>query len=82
MSDLFGALVIDSHDELAAAWGAVRNLPPNDPRVRELLESPVSEREILELAKTNWQDPKFRADAIAKWSREARLRYRHVAEGT
>jgi ABC-type Fe3+ transport system substrate-binding protein len=82
VSDLFGALVIDSHDELAAAWGAVRNLPQNDPRVRELLQPPVSEGELLELAKAKWQDPKFRADTIAKWSEEARLRYRHVAEGT
>jgi len=82
VSDLFGAMVIDSHDELAAAWGAVRNLPQNDPRVRELLKAPVSESELLDLARAKWQDPKFRADTIAKWSEDGRLRYRRIAEGT
>ncbi len=82
VTDLFGALVIDTQEELTAAWNAVRNLPADDARVRELLQVPVSEDEITELARTRWKDPKFRADTIAGWSAEARSRYRRIAEGT
>jgi ABC-type Fe3+ transport system substrate-binding protein len=80
VSDLFGAVIIDAHDELAAAWGVLRRLPEDNSRVRRLLAPPLSEDEMLTLAKAKWQDPKFRADAIAKWTCEARERYKHLAE--
>jgi len=80
MSDLFGALIIDSHDELAAAWGALRHLPDDHPHVRELLAPPVSEGELMELATMKWRDPAFRADTIARWSAEARAKYKRLLE--
>jgi len=80
MSDLFGALIIDNHDELAAAWNAVRNLPDNDPRMRELLAPPVAEAELMQLAVTKWREPRFRADTIARWSADARAKYKRLAE--
>jgi ABC-type Fe3+ transport system substrate-binding protein len=81
MSDLFGAVVVDVHEELAAAWEAVRHLPPDHPSVRELLAPPVSEEELLRLAAEEWGDPRRRADTVAAWSRKARRRYRRLAEG-
>jgi ABC-type Fe3+ transport system substrate-binding protein len=79
VSDLFGAAIIDTHDELAAAWDALRLLPDDDPRVRELLEPPVSEDELMELARTKWTDTDFRAATIAKWSHDAGLKYERLA---
>ncbi len=81
VNDLLGACIIDVHDELAAAWKVTRRLPADDPRVRRLLEPPVSEKDLLEMAQQRWSDPLFRADTISSWSGEASRRYRRVAEG-
>lgn len=81
LNDLVGACIIDVHQELAAAWKAARRLPEDHPQVRRLLEPPVSEEGLLEMAQEKWDDPEFRADTISTWSREASARYRRAAEG-
>ncbi len=79
LNDLFGAHIIDTHDELARAWRRVRHLPEDDPRKRQLLEPPVSEEALMEMAEDKWGDPYFRAQTIAGWSRQARALYRRLA---
>ncbi len=78
-NDLFSARIIDVHGELARAWKRLRHLPPDDPRVQELLAPPVSEQELLELAATAWSEPEARGDAIARWSQHAQRLYRRLA---
>jgi len=79
VNDLIGACIIDLRRDLARAWDAVKNLPQDDPRLRELLRPPVGEQELLEMARQKWSDPAYRAETIARWSREAAARYRRIA---
>lgn len=81
LNDLLGACIIDVHDELAKAWETLRALPEDRPRARLLLAPPVSESELLEMARQKWDDPGFRADTIAAWSRRASETYREAAGG-
>ena len=80
LNDLLGAAVIDTHEELIAAWRAVQHLPPDDPRMRAFVEPPLSEAELLAMARDQWSDEAFRASTRARWAAEAGARYRRVAE--
>ena len=79
LNDLLGAVLIDTHIELAAAWKAVKGLPPDNELVRELLKPPVSEEELLKLAAGQWKDAEFCARTRARWANEAKLRYARIA---
>ncbi len=78
LNDLIGAVLIDTHEELASAWEAVKDASKRDPRVTELIEPPLSETELLSLARGKWGDPEFRARTRAKWAAEAKEKYRRV----
>ena len=80
VNSLIGACIIDVHKELAAAWRVLRHLPAYDPRVRALLEAPVGEEELLRMAEERWKDATFRAETVARWSDEAKNRYRRLAK--
>ncbi|NLW49334.1 MAG: ABC transporter substrate-binding protein [Candidatus Brocadiaceae bacterium] len=80
LNALIGACIIDVHTELAAAWRVLRDLPEGDPRVRALLEPPISEDDLLRMAEDRWGDAAFRADMVARWSQEAKTRYRRLAK--
>lgn len=80
LNDLIGAVLIDSHGDLAAAWNRVRNRPPDDPLIRELTKPPFSEAEGLRLAGGEWKEPEQRAKIRAEWSAKARKRYMEIAE--
>jgi hypothetical protein len=69
------------HEELQAVWEALRERPEGDPRLAELLTPPIGEAELLDLARTKWDDAAFKAETVASWSREAAKRYRRLAEG-
>jgi len=81
LNDLLGAVIIDAHDDLAAAWRVVKDRPPDDPALRELLRPPLSEEELLRMAAESWDDAAFRSRTVAGWSAEARARYRRIAGG-
>ncbi|MHC4481629.1 MAG: ABC transporter substrate-binding protein [Planctomycetota bacterium] len=81
LNDLLGACMIDVHQELSRAWAQLRNLPSGDRRLRRLLEPPVSEDELLEMAGARWEDAEFRAETVASWSAAASQRYRRLARG-
>ena len=80
LNDLIGAAVIDTHQELIAAWDHVRHLPENAPGVVELTRPPLSEDELLEMAAGPWSDPEFRARTRGRWASEAKHRYRQIAD--
>jgi spermidine/putrescine-binding protein len=81
LNDLLGAVLIDTHEELAAAWDAVRRLPPDHPRRRALTAAPIGEAELLALAEEVWDDPEQRARRLSRWANDARDRYREIAQG-
>jgi len=77
---LVGALLVDTHSELKAAWRAIiaRKLPPAD--LAELGRMPLSEAEALALAKGEWKDPALRNRKKIEWQNWARAKYRRLAE--
>jgi ABC-type Fe3+ transport system substrate-binding protein len=82
LQDLFGAWIIDTHDDLQAAWRAVRNCPsPDRERLeQELCAPPCSEQEIFDVKDRlgNPPDARLRAKLLSGWLNDARERYRQV----
>jgi ABC-type Fe3+ transport system substrate-binding protein len=83
MSDLFGAWIVDTHDELSAAWQAVLRSRPrgkqDDPLEARLFAPPCTEAEAL--ARNPWLRPGRpveRAQQLTAWLEEARTRYRTI----
>jgi hypothetical protein len=83
LNDLIGAVIVDAHDDLAAAWKAVAEsgLPEERRRAleQELFRPPCTEaeqaahgRRIIE------QGPRARAAQINQWGEDARSRYRAI----
>jgi ABC-type Fe3+ transport system substrate-binding protein len=81
LNDLIGAMVIDTHQELVEAWRAVRDLPDGDPRVAELVKPPMTEEQMLALARGKYSDPEVRARMKTEWATEAKRRYGRIARG-
>lgn len=79
MPALFGALLVDTHSELVAAWRAVirRGLRPDE--VAQLGRMPLSEAEAMNLATTNWKDAAFRNAKKIEWQSWAQRKYRALA---
>jgi ABC-type Fe3+ transport system substrate-binding protein len=86
MSDLFGCWIVDTHDELTAAWKAVlRSRMPGtagaDPLEVELFAPPCSEAEAqARNAILRPGRPAERARQLTAWIEEARARYRRVRQ--
>jgi iron(III) transport system substrate-binding protein len=84
LNDLLGAVVVDAHPELTAAWRAVLTAPlSDDERARleaELFRLPCSEAEVKEHARRIVEEsPRVRTETVNRWGEEARQRYREVA---
>jgi ABC-type Fe3+ transport system substrate-binding protein len=83
LNDLFGAVVVDAHPDLSAAWGAVLRLPA-DSTQRQALEGrlfapPCPEAELDEQgARVRAGDTRGRALTVNRWGEAARERYRAV----
>jgi ABC-type Fe3+ transport system substrate-binding protein len=75
---LVGALMVDTHTELRAAWRAViaRHLPAAD--LTALGRMPITADEALKLAAGPWKDPSFRNARKIEWQRWARDKYRKL----
>ena len=75
---LVGALMVDTHTELQAAWQAIiqRGLSPAD--LAELGRMPMTEKEALELALGKWKDPALRNRLKIDWQTWAREKYRKL----
>lgn len=76
---LFGALFVDTHAELRAAWRAVilRGLPPSD--LAAIGRVPLRASEALELAAGPWKDAAFRNQRKIDWQTWAQRHYRALA---
>lgn len=82
LNDLLGAAIIDTHAELASAWKTVIRSAPGNGRRQRLLQPPLSETELLELAGEPWTDPEFRAAKRTQWAQAARNRYLRIGGST
>jgi ABC-type Fe3+ transport system substrate-binding protein len=78
LAALVGALLVDTHAELQAAWRAViaRGLPPD--ALVELGRVPLTEQEALKLAAGPWKDPATRNLKKIEWQNWARAKYRRL----
>ena len=75
VNDLFGALLIDSHDELRSSWKDVSG--GSEAARAKLSEMPLSEEEAAELSKV-WNDAEYaleRKKTVTEWRRFAREKY-------
>jgi len=80
LNGLLQATVIDVHGELREAWRATIDAgeAEHPDLVEELCRSPVTEEEMLELAKTWSADVGLRLEKTAEWTRFARHKFYSV----
>lgn len=76
---LVGALLVDTHTELKAAWQAIvrRGLPSAE--IAEFSRPPLGEAEALTLANGAWKDATTRNRLKIDWQIFAREKYRRLA---
>jgi ABC-type Fe3+ transport system substrate-binding protein len=84
LNDLLGAVVVDAHPELTAAWRAVLGSSLSDEErgrlEADLFRPPCTETELKEHARRiNEESPRVRTETVNRWGEEARQRYREVA---
>ncbi|MBI3880275.1 MAG: ABC transporter substrate-binding protein [Verrucomicrobia bacterium] len=80
LSAMFGALIVDTHSELAQAWRAVIRRGINAEDLEELGRVPLTEKEALALARKEWKDATFRNAKKIEWQAWAQKKYRALAE--
>ncbi|HEV3085362.1 MAG TPA: ABC transporter substrate-binding protein, partial [Gemmataceae bacterium] len=83
VNDAIGAMIVDAHEDLAAAWKAVIKLPDTSPRRAEqeaILFAPIcSEKELMTHARNIVEEsPRVRTATVNRWGEIARQRYRAV----
>ena len=78
LAAMVGALLVDTHAELQAAWRAIiaRGLQAGD--LAELGRVPLTEQEALKLAAGPWKDPAVRNRLKIEWQSWARAKYRKL----
>ena len=81
LKDLYGAVLIDAHPELVAAWKAVVKRGAKPDEVRTLCRPPLTNASLSAMSVEKWGDSAYRNRMIAKWSNEARRRYMALAHG-
>ncbi|MBL9128644.1 MAG: ABC transporter substrate-binding protein, partial [Verrucomicrobiales bacterium] len=76
VATLAGAILVDVHDDLRAAWSRLvrGGLPPEE--LAEFGRAPISESEARELSGTPWRDPAFRNLRKTEWQNWAQRKYR------
>ena len=81
LAAMVGALLVDTHSELRAAWKAVisRGLRAGD--LAELGRVPLTEADALRLARGEWKKPEIRNRTKTEWQTWARDKYRRIARG-
>jgi ABC-type Fe3+ transport system substrate-binding protein len=78
---LVGAVLVDTHTELQAAWRKAIARGPTDADLAELGRVPLTESEALKLAATTWKDPAVRNAKKIEWQSWAQEKYRRLARG-
>lgn len=72
---LVGALLVDTHTELQAAWRAIIKRGLSEADLKELGRVPLSESEALALATKPWKDPAIRNQKKIQWQQWAMEKY-------
>jgi ABC-type Fe3+ transport system substrate-binding protein len=75
---LVGALLVDTHTELKAAWRAVIARGGRSADLAELGRAPLTEQEALKLAAKEWKDPTVRNRKKIEWQNWAKEKYRKL----
>ena len=80
LNGLLQATVLDVHGEVRSAWRATIDAgeAEHPELVAEFGRAPVTEKDLLELAKTWTADVGLRQDRMAEWSRFARRKFASV----
>jgi ABC-type Fe3+ transport system substrate-binding protein len=83
LNDLFGAVIMDAHRDLSAAWAAVQELPLSAEEKLalevELFQPPCTEDELSDHARNIVEDgARVRNATVNHWGEQARERYRAV----
>src|SRR5436190_3248782 len=78
---LIGALLVDTQEELIAAWKSIirRNLQAED--LVELGRMPLNEKEGLALAAGDWKKTEIRNRIKIEWQTWAQKKYKRLAQG-
>ena len=85
VNDLIGALVIDPHKDLVAAWKAInkcKDEQKRDAAIDRLTEMPITADEGLRIAQSEWKKPDYRNQKLTEWNRFARQKYRDALKLT
>ncbi|MCD6564056.1 MAG: extracellular solute-binding protein [Thermoproteales archaeon] len=83
VNDMIGALIIDTHDNLVAAWKKIAEnkdkLPADvmDKIMKEFTKVPVDEKTALQYA-SKWSDQTFRNQKISEWRTFALNKYKNT----
>jgi ABC-type Fe3+ transport system substrate-binding protein len=80
VDDLIGAVIIDAHDELKAAWKIASVSPAGSPIRKEFGAMPVTEAELLELS-AKWDDNVVRNQKINEWLSFSKAKFKKIASG-
>ncbi len=79
LTDLIGAVLIDTHKELKAAWKSVVKRGSKPDEVAQLVKLPITEQELLNL-NAKWDDNVFRNQTINSWVEFAKNKYNTLAK--
>ena len=85
INDLIGALFIDSHKDLVAAWKAINKCKDEQKReaaIDRLTEMPITAEEGMQIAQSEWKKPEYRNRKLTEWNRFARQKYGDVLKLT
>lgn len=80
MSAMIGALIVDPHTELKAAWKAIIRRGCKPEEISLLGSVPIAENEALRLAVSDWKNPAFRNKMQIQWQVWAQKKYKLLAQ--
>ena len=75
---LVGAMLVDTHPELQAAWRAIIKRGSTEADLTELGRMPITEAEALQLAAKEWKKPAIRNLKKIEWQSWAQEKYRKL----
>ena len=78
LNDLVGAVHVDVHKNLNAAWKRIIKNGLKAPALAELTRPPVTEEEALALTK-KWDEPSYRNSVINNWQGAAKATYKRLS---
>ena len=77
---LAGAILVDTHSGLKAAWREIIRRGLRESDLQSLGRMPLSDKEAMELSASTWSDPLIRNRKKIEWQSWAQRKYRDLAE--